>query len=298
MNLKKGDVMYYELYVDSLFLVNFVMNLYLLLLTNRSVFRTATRKRLILGAALGAIFSLLPFLRGGPQWIRMVLGIPGSTIVMIVVAFRVNSIRAFLEIAEKLLLYSILLGGTMLLVVKKIPWLEVNGVGLSGVLGMGAILYLWFWYLAERKAGQNSCCRVTLANGTSRITVRALIDSGNSLIEPISGKPVSIVEKDVIYKLWEKEPELYRAIPYHSIGKKHGILKGYCLPEMKIEINGVTKICKDVYIAVCEEYVTSHEKMILHPDYLTEAKEIRKKRKNMSKERYGYYYDIKSGSSG
>ena len=40
--MKRMMPMRYELYVDSLFLINFVMNLYLLILVNRSSLRTAT----------------------------------------------------------------------------------------------------------------------------------------------------------------------------------------------------------------------------------------------------------------
>ncbi len=41
--------MHYELYVDSLFFLNFIMNLYLLILVNRSTFRTATPGRIASG---------------------------------------------------------------------------------------------------------------------------------------------------------------------------------------------------------------------------------------------------------
>jgi len=88
----------------------------------------------------------------------------------------------------------------------------------------------------------------------------------------------------VLTGIWQEPPILYRAIPYHSIGKKNGILKGYLVQEIRIETGGVTKICKDTYIAVCEEYITSEEndggnqvKMILNPRLLEE----------MKKERYG-----------
>mgnify|MGYP002508175974 CR=1 FL=1 len=47
------------LYVDSLFFLNFIMNLYLLILVNRSTFRTATPGRIAAGAALGAAGFLL-----------------------------------------------------------------------------------------------------------------------------------------------------------------------------------------------------------------------------------------------
>ena len=47
--------MHYELYVDSLFLLNFIMNLYLLILVDNSTLRTATAGRLAAGAAVGAL---------------------------------------------------------------------------------------------------------------------------------------------------------------------------------------------------------------------------------------------------
>lgn len=276
--------MYYELYADSLFLVNFVMNLYLLLLVNKSFFRTATRRRLILGAAIGAVLYFLPFLGIGPWWFRFAVGAMLGSSAMIAVAFRVRSLHTFFRILESILMYSILMGGGMLLL-KRIPWMKQRMMGVWGVLGFGAVIYLLLGYLMERRNGQTALCKATLCCEDSRVTVTALLDSGNSLVEPISGKPVSVLERDVILSLWKEEPRLYRAIPYHSIGKKRGILKGYLLPEMQIEVDGVTKICKESYIAVCEEYIASggngaggHVKMILNPGLLEEKQEIRKER--------------------
>lgn len=269
---EKGDVMYYELYADSLFLVNFVMNLYLLLLVNNSTLRTATRKRLILGAGVGALLYFLPLLCRGPVWFRLLVGMPPGCIAMILVAFGVRSINAFFRILERLLAYSLLMGGAMLFVIKSFPALRKFTAGMWGILGMGALLYLLSGYIREKRKNRDCLCRVTLICKGSQMTVTALLDSGNSLVEPISGKPVSIIEKDVISSLWKEEPRLYRAIPYHSIGRKRGILKGYLLPEIRIETGGVTKSCRETYVAVCEEYIQAEEndggnpvKMILNP---------------------------------
>ncbi len=276
--------MYYELYADSLFLVNFVMNLYLLLLVNRSLFRTATRKRLVLGAAIGAILYFLPFFCGGPSWFQCILGILPGGVAMILVAFHVRRIQTFFRILESTLLYSILMGGTMLLL-QRISWFAQRMTGIWGVLGIGALLYLIIGYFMEHRNQKNHLCKVTLIYKGNRITVNALLDSGNSLVEPISGKPVSIIEHDMVISLWKEEPQFYRAIPYHSIGKKRGILKGYLLPEIQIEVDGVMKVCKEAYVAVCEEYIASgenssagHVKMILNPEVLKEKQEIKKER--------------------
>lgn len=300
--------MYYVLYVDSLFLVNFVMNLCLLLLVNRSLLRTATRRRMIGGAAVGAVLFFLPYICPGPPVLTFLIGIFGGSVLMILVSFPVRSFRAFLEIVERLLLYAVLLGGTMLLLVKKLPWLQRVYTHTWGILGIGVFLYLLFGYLTERKRGKEHLCKVVLINRTNRITLNALVDTGNSLVEPISGRPVSIIGADIVARLWGGEPEFFRAVPYHSIGRSKGILKAYFLQEMQIDLNGVTKTCKGVYLAVCEEYITSSEedkecqvKIILNPALLQEGskeEKVRERRKRKRKERFGYWYDIKGGSSG
>ena len=54
--------MHYELYLDSLFLLNFGMNLLLLCLVDHSMGHTATWYRLLAGAVVGAVWYLFPFL--------------------------------------------------------------------------------------------------------------------------------------------------------------------------------------------------------------------------------------------
>lgn len=251
--------MYYELYIDSLFLVNFVMNLYLLLLVNRRLFCTATRIRLILGAGVGAGLYLLPFLWNGAAVVKLLTGLIAGTIGMICTAFQIRSVRGFVQILEKLLIYSFLMGGILLFLIKWFPIFRNYMTGVMGIMGMGALVFLVLFYKQKQIGKQEAVCFVTLICKEGRIKVAALIDSGNSLTEPVSGKPVSVIEKSTLMALWGKEPELYRVIPYHSIGKKHGILHGYLLPELQIEVNGVVKKCMDVYIAVCDEMISGGE---------------------------------------
>lgn len=267
---EKGDAMYYELYMDSLFLVNFVMNLYLLLLVNQSVMRTATRVRLVLGAGVGAGMYLVLFLFEGAVWLKMLLGFPIGTFLMIVVAFRVRTLHAFWKICEKLFLYSLLLGGTLLLVMRRLSHLPGFTIGIFMVLGGGALLGMGIGYLQQRGKNKSYLCKATLIHKNNQVTVMALLDSGNSLVEPISGKPVCVIDKKVFSSLWREEA-LYRAIPYHSIGKKRGIMQGYLLPELRIEVDGMVKICQDIYVAVTEEDICRTNdgvRMIVNPELI------------------------------
>ncbi len=262
--------MYYELYIDSLFLVNFVMNLYLLLLVNRSCMCTATRMRLVLGAAVGAGMYLVPFFLGGAVWCRVLSGFLVGTVLMVVVAFPVRTLRAFGRICEKLFLYSLLMGGALLFMMRLLSHLPGVTMSIFMVLGGGALFGMGIGYLQQRRNNKSHLCRVTLINQKNRMTVTGLLDSGNGLVEPISGKPVSVIEKNVFLSLW-REDALYRAVPYHSIGKKRGILPGYLLPELQIEVDGMVKTCKDIYIAVTEEDISGTRdgvRMIVNPQLL------------------------------
>ena len=263
--------MYYELYVDSLFLVNFVMNLYLLMLVNHNTLRTATRSGMVLGAGVGALVYLLPFLVSGPAWLKWLAALLAGAGLMVGIAFRPRNGRVFFRMLRQLFWYSFLMGGLLLFVGSAMPFLQHFMSGICGVLGLGAIGFLLVGYFqsADRRRRRDAVCRAVLTRGGVRVCTTALLDSGNSLREPISGKPVSIIDGELYRKLWGEESPLYRAVPYQSIGRARGILKGYLLPELEIELDGVTKRLQDVYVAVCEE--DTRLGMILNPAVLEEG---------------------------
>lgn len=264
--------MYIELYVDSLFLVNFVMNLYLLILVNRSTYNTAGPGRLLLGAAVGALVWILPFLNWGPAALRIILSALAGTCLMVRMVFRVRGLKAILGILEKLLWFSFLLGGGVLFLQGVLPDFREYAVGIFGIMGAGGLVFLLALDVKKRRR-ESERCPVTLVmereGVLQRCVTSGLIDSGNSLVEPISGKPVSVIGKEVFDALWEEAPLLWRAVPYHSIGKKRGILQAYAVSEVWLEPEGMILKCKDVYVAVSPEPI---EGMIVHPALLKKQK--------------------------
>ena len=263
--------MYYELYVDSLFLVNFVMNLYLLILVNHSTLRTATRSGMVWGAGAGALVYLLPFLVSGPAWLKWSGALLAGAGLMVGIAFRPRNIRVFFRMLRQLFWYSFLMGGLLLFVGSTMPFLQHFMSGICGVLGLGAIGFLLAGYFrsVDMRRQQDAVCRAVLMRGGVNVCTTALLDSGNSLREPISGKPVSIIDSELYRKLWGAESPLYRAVPYQSIGRVRGILKAYLLPELELELDGVTKRLRNVYVAVCEE--DTRLGIILNPAILEES---------------------------
>jgi len=110
--------------------------------------------------------------------------------------------------------------------------------------------------------------------------MKALVDTGNGLIEPISKKAVCLVGKEYLEQQGNKEgvrmelqPQRFRAIPYHAVGTPSGILEGYEMDrliiftdERKIEIG-------KPMIGITEHAVGSRDtyQMILQPELLREG---------------------------
>ena len=271
--------MRYELYVDSLFLINFIMNLYLLKLVDYTAFRIATPLRLLAGAALGAVCFLLPFAGGGPPALKLAAGLLAGTVGMLCITFPVRSLRMFLKLMEKLVLYSFGMGGAMLFLIRCLPLSREALTGAAGILGIGAVAFVFFCRCRTGTGPKESICRATLSRGGKNTSVYALIDSGNSLTEPISGKPVCIVDRKIFRELWGDDGGIFRAVPYHSIGRKRGILPGYLLPKLRLETEGMELVFADVYIAVSDEEISGAENagaesvnMIINPGLLSKGR--------------------------
>ncbi|MCM1027585.1 MAG: sigma-E processing peptidase SpoIIGA, partial [Roseburia sp.] len=253
--------------------------LYILMLVNRSTLRTATPGRLILGAALGGGAYPALFLVGGPIGFKLLLGGAGA-LGMLLITFPVRGFRPFLRLLEKMLFFSFCLGGGLLFLIRSLRFPEGILNGVFGILGLGGILFLFLERALRKRGSADPVCRATLRYGEEEVTVSALIDSGNSLAEPISGRPVSVVEAEILRGLWGEAMPGCRVIPYHSIGKKRGILTGCLLPELLLEVDGMRKKFRNVYVAASPEKISvsgdggaDSVKMIINPRLLQEEKQ-------------------------
>lgn len=292
--------MRYELYVDSLFLMNFCMNLYLLMLVGHSIPGTATPWRLITAAAAGALSFLLPFFGDASGAVKLAVCGSVGTAGMLCIAFDVRSFRMFLKLLEKLLIYSFGIGGGLLFLIARVPFLRSFLTAGCGVLCVGGILFLLFGNFHGRKDAENHICRAVLMRGGECVKTAALLDSGNSLTEPISGKPVCVIDGGLFRELWGEETTGYRAIPYHSVGKRRGIMEGYLLEKLFLETEGVKLKFENVYVAVSKEPICGEGdaegesvKMIINPELFAGSRTGRLRKRQIERK-----YDSKSGNTG
>jgi len=80
------------------------MNLYLLLLVNKSLHRTATRFRLFLGAAFGGIGYCMVFVLPLGIAFKILAALVCTGAGMLAFVFKPDTIKAFFKIFEKMIL--------------------------------------------------------------------------------------------------------------------------------------------------------------------------------------------------
>lgn len=271
--------MYYEVYLDSLFLICFCMNRYLLGLASLCLPCAAAHARLWAAAAVGALGELSALL-------MPVGGIPLKMALLLIslygmegIAFRCWWGRGLVKITESLCVFFFLLGGALKLFFGLWPGREGLLAHGSAVLLAGAGCYEVIRLLVLRRKREEENCRVFLpGEGGRSMRIEGLVDTGNSLTEPISGRPVAVLEQRVWEQLYPGEPPFgMRVIPYHSVGKPAGMLMGYPVKDMEVEIGGIRQKCGDIYIAIWQERLseTGTYQILLQPAILKNEAGVR-----------------------
>lgn len=289
--------MQYTLYVDRIFFLHFIMNFLLLLLTAK-LGNCQTKIKRLLGAAAASAFLFVTVLVipadrvPAAVWVKTVAAICAG-LGALQAAFRFRSREGLIRAALWYAASACVLGGVLgagygigkLLFCGRLP---ENG-GMTGMLTAAAFAAGTGMWLGgrEHRAGRNTCWRAELTHGNVKRTVTALMDSGNSLYDPFTGRPVCIVEAGTAEALGIlSKPEKIHIIPYHSVGKQHGLLQAAAVDEMYLEKEGQERRIKQVMLAVSPHGLSAggRYQLILHPVLLEEMK--------------GENHDIESSNAG
>lgn len=274
-----GEVgMSIEIYLDTLFFMNLIINLWILkLLKIRFALDTKSYK-LWLSACFGAVVYICQFFLpayipiGGIllQILGMGLSVPGMSVLILTKRKR----HLWKKVILQGLAYSFMIGGILRAVLVKWKLFAGQEITLFTVL-VGVYVCVQTGSYIVRKGrlpGKKSICQAIITSSGTKTKVKALLDTGNNLLEPISQKPVCLAEEELLARITLENPLFYRAIPFSSVGCQQGILYGVEIPELTI-ING--EQCYKVSNVICAgvSQKLSHKnayQMILHPALCTE----------------------------
>lgn len=273
-------------YLDVVFVENLVINYIILLATGLINKAKIKHYKLIFASILGAIYSIFTYLTIEKIKNSITIKIIFS-ILMIYIAFRPRKIKKLFKQLLIFYLTTFAFGGVtffLLYVVKPEGIFFVDGVWfgsypikiavLGVVLGF-VLIYLSFKMIKNGINKKNMLCNIEILFEGKKKEIRAMIDSGNLLKDPITNTPVVVVEKDVLESIIPKEIlenlqkilkgeitdnsidakyiSKFKIIPFSSIGKENGILLGIRIDGLKIYIDNETVNIKSAIIGIYDK---------------------------------------------
>ena len=258
--------MYYELYADVLFLVNFMMDYLLLLLVRKMLKCSATHRSICLGAATGSAMTCIVVVVPIPYAVlKFILFHMLVNTVMIKVGLKIKHRNEFVRAFIMLYIGGFLLGGVMEYLRQ---YLKIGSLFFAlAVTGYYVVLGIWDFTASLQRQNQYKC-RVDLYMDGRTYRVEGMIDTGNGLRDPVTNKPVSILDQKTAKAfLGNVKLRGVRYVPYHSIGKKEGVLPAVKIDRMCVHREEDCWI-QEPLIGISEEEISAGRTctMILNPD--------------------------------
>ncbi|MCI5649702.1 MAG: sigma-E processing peptidase SpoIIGA [Fusicatenibacter sp.] len=282
--------MQYEIYLDVLFAENLMMNYFLLRLTVLLLANTATKWRSLASSALGAAVLVLwiTVFRWCPRIVCVLIGI-GVTSGMVKFGCNTKTWEELVRGWICLCLSSFLLCGAIRVLQRIAGTKGVRTTFTAAAAGYGITCCLILIRRQIQKA-QNKTVLVLLQMQGRWKKVKGLYDTGNSLRDTTTGKPVSVIPYEFILELFPDEmrkgiaelmehkevtnPELLIKLQPHYISFR-GINGSGLLPVIRITemvlIQGNTKKCIQNPVIALTGWNSSSPRgyeMILHPDLM------------------------------
>lgn len=246
--------MTYTVYIDVVFGVNAIMDFVVLAILNRILRSGAGWGRIVSGAVIGAVWacavSLLP---GLPAWGRAAGTYVAVSALMAAVAFRPKGIKALGKAVLGMYAVAAALGGTMLALYQHTRagyYLEllIRGERIGGLpavswvflsLGSAAAVYGLSGALrdyARSRIDSRRYLEVKLGYQGREARLTALLDTGNCLREPVSGRPVHVVTAAALSELCPRVPGVIY-VPYRAVGTSNGLLPAIFMDWMEVELD-------------------------------------------------------------
>ncbi len=293
-------------YGDVVLLENFIMNFIILWCTARLLKYKRSWIWLGLAALLGAVYALCSYFPDYHVFFTPFMKVLFSLLI-ITVAYWPRHNREFTKLIAVFYIISFVFGGAAFgffyflnglkyvsygaFYIKDFP---VKTLIVSVVLAFIAVKYGWD-FVQYRFKREKIITEINISLDNKRAAILALVDTGNSLNEPITKAPVVVVEyasiKELlpqnIQEIFEKDHESdftliarimsdsnlvtrFRVIPFKSLGKENGMLLGFKPDEVQLVENNKQQSIKNIIVGIYSKKLSNSGEYsaLIHPDIL------------------------------
>lgn len=248
--------MSYVVYLDVFLIINTFMDFLILVIAKSLIKPQTTLLRCLAGAGIGGILSVISLLIPYKAiWLRFITSYIIICFVMSRVAFKIKGIRS--NIKNMCIVYAVTftLGGAMnalyyytslgFVINRILSGKYIKAVNIMRFISIALLTYLltdFFVKVFNKKAGkERQIYRVKVCEKNQIVTINALLDTGNLLFDPISGRKVHIIEYEAVKDIVNKENGFYRVIPFNSVGNSRGLLDAVEVDYIEIDLENGEK---------------------------------------------------------
>ncbi|AKL95617.1 peptidase U4, sporulation factor SpoIIGA [Clostridium aceticum] len=291
-------------YAEYVFLENFIMNFVILSLTAKFGKKATGKGKLLAASSISALYAFIIFFPSLHFLFSIVMKIACSMII-IILAFTPYRFKDFFRLLGIFYLITLVFGGAGFAI---FYFTNFNGIISNGIFyitdisvknifiagGVGYILINFCWgYLQKQLSKEKILMKIKIEIDGTTAEVTGMVDTGNSLVDPISKYPVIIVEYEAIIHLLPQEVQRlfgrsgkpnfaqvallldgsswltrFRMIPYNALGTENGMLIGFKPDFVSIEKEEDSKSIKEIIIAIYDRKLSKagEYKALLHPD--------------------------------
>ena len=297
-----------EIFADIVFFINFFMDFFIFWITAKLCRKKISIKRLMAGSfAAALIYCFIIFVCPFYTLLNVFFGILILTACAFFV-FRPKNCRELLKYVFIAHVSAFAVGGLGLAVfyftditssVGNFVGFTVKNFPFKILLASTCISYIIIKFgmniIHKTVIGKKKIYSVKIALDNNDALLEGLMDSGNSLVEPVSGSPVIIAEFESIKNILpQKVSQMFsehseedleeilnsasgtifagriRMIPFSSLGMKNGMLVGFKADRVKIYDGGKTSSTENVVIGIYNSKFTKDDEYqaLLNPELL------------------------------
>lgn len=245
-----------KVYIDGVFVLNFLIDLLILITTSYILKRNVKSSKLIIGSIIGALSTFLLFFKLNGSLLFVLKTI--CCFIMTIVSFSYRNIKYTLKNIIYVYIVSIVLGGSLNLLRSEFKYTKVfkilqNRISFEYIFLLvfaPIILYLYSKQLKDFKNNYSNYYKVNIYLNNHIINTNGYLDTGNKLVDPYLKRPVIILnKKKMIYDINEFQMVL---VPYKTISEENMLT---CIIAPKVEILGLGSH-KNVLIGLIDDNIT------------------------------------------
>lgn len=269
-------------YADILIAVNIIVDYFLLSAAGKLLGKRSSALRLLAGALIGGISSLMLFLPATGLPVELLLKTAVCAL-MVLCSFGFGNTRLYIKSCGVLFLITCAFGGMLyaayslfrpngMLMHNGVVYFNLSPLVLIACSTAVYFLFLIGSYLFSKTAKTAETCNISVFADGSSIRLTGILDTGNSMSDALGGSEIIIVDRACVTALFgstelSKNPSLqvrYRALPCSTVSGG-GILDGYRCDSAVLNDGERTVRLKKPVLAVSKAALNDRYNAIVNP---------------------------------